>query len=67
MEVQILPDLFQLEIALTMGEQSSSVFDSGQNYSFGNIIAKQVGTTYAQAIFSDPGTGEDWRLTVRFS
>jgi lysophospholipase L1-like esterase len=43
--------------SLTMGEQSSSVFETGQMYSFGNIIAKQVGTTYAQAIFSDPGTG----------
>jgi len=43
--------------SLTMGEQSSSVFAAGQNYSFGNIIAKQVGTTYAQAFFSDPGTG----------
>jgi len=43
--------------SLTMGEQSSSVFESAQIYSFGNLIAKQVGTTYAQATFSDPGTG----------
>jgi lysophospholipase L1-like esterase len=43
--------------SLTMGEQSSSVFESGQMYTFGNLIAKQVGTTYAQATFSDPGTG----------
>ncbi len=43
--------------SLTMGEQSASVFAAGQNYSYGNIIAKQVGTTYAQALFSDPGTG----------
>lgn len=43
--------------SLTMGEQSSSVYAAGQMYSFGNIIAKQVGTTYAQAYFSDPGTG----------
>ena len=43
--------------SLTMGEQSSSVFETGQMYSFGNLIAKQVSTTYAQAIFSDPGTG----------
>lgn len=43
--------------SLTMGEQSSSVFEAGQMYSFGNIIAKQLGTTYAQATFSDPGTG----------
>jgi lysophospholipase L1-like esterase len=43
--------------SLTMGEQSSSVYAAGQKYSFGNIIAKQVGTNYAQATFSDPGTG----------
>lgn len=43
--------------SLTMGEQSSSVFEAGQMYSVGNIIAKQVGTNYAQATFSDPGTG----------
>ena len=43
--------------SLTMGEQSSSVFVSAQIYSVGNIIAKQVGTTYEQATFSDPGTG----------
>lgn len=43
--------------SFTMGEQSSSVFESAQMYSFGNLIAKQVGATYAQATFSDPGTG----------
>lgn len=48
--------------SLTMGEQSNSIFESAQNYSFGNLIAKQVGTTYAQAIFSDPGT--EGRLEV---
>jgi hypothetical protein len=42
--------------SLTMGEQSSSVFESAQMYSFGNIIAQQVGATYAQATFSEPGT-----------
>lgn len=43
--------------SLTMGEQSSSVFESGQNYSFGKLIADQVGAVYEQAIFSNPGTG----------
>jgi lysophospholipase L1-like esterase len=43
--------------SLTMGEQSSSVFEAGQMYSFGKLIADQVGTTYEQATFSDPGTG----------
>jgi lysophospholipase L1-like esterase len=42
--------------SLTMGEQSSSVFESAQMYSFGNLIAQQVGATYAQATFSEPGT-----------
>ena len=43
--------------SLTQGEQSSSVFEAGQMYSIGNIIARQVGVSYEQAIFSDPGTG----------
>ncbi|MFH1197678.1 MAG: SGNH/GDSL hydrolase family protein [bacterium] len=43
--------------SLTQGEQSNSVYESAQEYSFGNLIAKQVGTTYAQALFSDPGSG----------
>jgi lysophospholipase L1-like esterase len=42
--------------SLTMGEQSSSVFESAQMYSFGNIIARQVNATYEQATFSEPGT-----------
>lgn len=43
--------------SLTQGEQSGSVFESAQEYSYGNLIAKQVGTTYAQALFTDPGSG----------
>jgi len=43
--------------SLTMAEQSSSVFESSQMYSFGKIIANQVETVYEQATFSDPGTG----------
>ena len=42
--------------SLTMGEQSSSVFEAGQKYSIGNIIARQVGISYEQAILSDPGS-----------
>jgi lysophospholipase L1-like esterase len=42
--------------SLTMGEQSSSVFEAGQKYSIGNIIARQAGISYEQAILSDPGT-----------
>ncbi|MBT8380714.1 MAG: hypothetical protein KJN64_16010 [Ignavibacteria bacterium] len=43
--------------SLTMAEQSSSVFESSQMFSFGKLIANQVETVYEQAIFSDPGTG----------
>jgi lysophospholipase L1-like esterase len=42
--------------SLTMGEQSSSVFETGQMYSFGKIIANQVETVYEQATISDPGS-----------
>lgn len=49
--------------SLTMAEQSSSVFEAIQMYSFGKLIANQVGTTYEQATFSDPGTGG--RLEIR--
>jgi lysophospholipase L1-like esterase len=43
--------------SLTMGEQSSAVFESSQNYSFGKMIARLVSTVYEQPIISDPGTG----------
>ena len=43
--------------SLTQGEQSSSVFETGQMYSFPNLIAQQVNTTFAQATISDPGSG----------
>src|SRR3989304_1986486 len=43
--------------SLTMAEQSSSVYEESQMYSFGKLIADLVGTTYEQATFSDPGTG----------
>lgn len=43
--------------SLTMAEQSSSVFESSQMYSFGKLIANRVETVYEQATFSDPGTG----------
>jgi len=41
--------------SLTAGYQSGSLFESGQMYAFGNLIAQQVGTNYAQPIISDPG------------
>ena len=43
--------------SLTQGEQSGSVYQSAQNYSIGALLAKQVNTTFEQAIFPDPGCG----------
>lgn len=42
--------------SLTAGYQSGSLYQSAQEYSFGNLIAKQVKTTYAQPLVADPGT-----------
>jgi lysophospholipase L1-like esterase len=41
--------------SLTAGYQSSSLYESAQMYSYGNLIANQVGTSYAQPLISDPG------------
>jgi hypothetical protein len=41
--------------SLTAGYQSGSLFESAQVYSFGKIIADQVGTPYEQPIISEPG------------
>jgi len=43
--------------SITAGYQSSSLYESAQMYSFGNLIANQVGTAYEQPLYSDPGTG----------
>ena len=43
--------------SLTAGWQNGALYASSQNYSFGNQIAKQVGTTFEQPLVSDPGTG----------
>jgi len=43
--------------SLTAGYQSSALFESGQKYSYGKILANQVGTDYAQPTISDPGIG----------
>ena len=53
--------------SLTMGEQSQSVFETSQMYSFGKMIADIVGTTYEQAIFSDPGTGDRLEIQELFT
>ncbi|MCF8240289.1 MAG: hypothetical protein K9J16_02810 [Melioribacteraceae bacterium] len=43
--------------SLTQGEQSGSVYSSAQEYSFTNLIAKQVQTDFVYANFPDPGSG----------
>lgn len=43
--------------SLTAGYQSSALYESAQKYSFGNLIAQQVGVDYVQPTISDPGIG----------
>ena len=43
--------------SLTAGMQNSSLYENAQQYSFGNLIAKQVGVEFQQPIISDPGIG----------
>jgi len=41
--------------SLTAGYQSGSLYESSQVFSFGKIIADQVGVSYEQPIISEPG------------
>ncbi len=41
--------------SLTAGYQAGALYKSSQDYSFGNLIAQQVHTTYEQPLVSDPG------------
>ena len=43
--------------SITAGYQSSALFQDAQVWSYGNQIAKLVGTTYAIPLVSDPGLG----------
>ena len=44
--------------SLTAGYQSSSLYQSSQEYSYPNLIAKQVGlASFEQPLISDPGIG----------
>ncbi len=43
--------------SLTAGYQSAALYESAQKYSFGNLIAQQVGTTFEQPLMGDPGLG----------
>lgn len=51
--------------SLTAGYQSGALYQSAQMYAFGNQIAQQVGTSYAQATISDPGLGSSGRIEVK--
>ncbi len=41
--------------SLTAGYQNGALYESTQKYSFGNLIAQQVGANYVQPLISDPG------------
>ncbi len=43
--------------SLSAGYQNGTLYESSQKYSFGKLIADQVGAKYEQPIISDPGTG----------
>jgi lysophospholipase L1-like esterase len=43
--------------SLTAGYESSALFESAQQYSFGNLISQQVNTPFVQPLISDPGIG----------
>lgn len=44
--------------SLTAGYQSSALYESSQEYSYPNLIAKQAGlTSFAQPLIADPGIG----------
>lgn len=42
--------------SITAGYQSGSLFKTAQQYSYGNLIAKQVKADYQQPLVADPGT-----------
>ncbi|NCS87178.1 MAG: hypothetical protein AUK34_11715 [Ignavibacteria bacterium CG2_30_36_16] len=42
--------------SLTAGYQSGSLYESAQIYSYGNLIAGQLGSSYVQPLVSEPGT-----------
>jgi len=43
--------------SITAGYQSGTIYESGQMYAYGNLIAKQVGVDYQIPYVSDPGLG----------
>ncbi|MGE5499926.1 MAG: SGNH/GDSL hydrolase family protein [Syntrophothermus sp.] len=49
--------------SITAGYQSGSLFKSAQVYSYGNLIAAKVGTSFEQPYIADPGTAGRMELT----
>ncbi len=43
--------------SLTAGYQSGALYESSQKYSFGKLIADQVGANFEQPLIADPGIG----------
>lgn len=50
--------------SITAGYQSGSLYESAQVYAYGNLIAKQVGASFAMPIVADPGTVGRMELTA---
>lgn len=50
--------------SITAGYQSGALYESAQVYAYGNLIAKQVGASFAMPTYSDPGTGGRMELTA---
>ena len=43
--------------SITAGYQSGTIYETGQMYAYGNLIAKQVGVGFQTPYVSDPGLG----------
>jgi lysophospholipase L1-like esterase len=43
--------------SITAGYQSGTIYESGQMYAYGNLIAKQVGVDFQTPYVTDPGLG----------
>jgi lysophospholipase L1-like esterase len=43
--------------SITAGYQSGTIYETGQMYAYGNLIAKQVGVIFQTPYVSDPGLG----------
>lgn len=43
--------------SITSGYQNGTLYESAQIYSYANLIAKQVGTSFEMPLISDPGLG----------